>query len=374
MPSLRNILLLGLKEFQSLSHDSVMLLFILFAFTGAIYSAATGIPETLSHAPIAIVDEDRSQLSSQIVHAFQPPYFLKPGLISQNQMDQGLDSGRFTFTVDIPPNFQAEVLAGRRPEIQINVDATQITQAFSGLGYIQKIIDDEVHEFLAHSRSAEALPVELNVRIAFNPNLVQAWFGGVLELINNITMLSMILTGAALIREREHGTIEHLMVMPVTSLEIMISKIWSMGLVVQVTAMISLTVVIQGWLDTPVHGSIGLFFVAMTLHLFATTSMGIFLGTFAGSMPQFGLLSLLILIPLEMLSGGNTPMESMPVLVQRLMYLTPTSHFVSLAKSVLFRDAGLNEIWPDLLAITTIGVFFFTITLARFRRKIGLPA
>ncbi|MDW3716503.1 MULTISPECIES: ABC transporter permease [unclassified Pseudomonas] len=370
MRSLANIFNLGLKEFRSLQRDYAMLLLILWAFSLGVYSSATGIPETLHHAPIAVVDEDRSQLSTRLVNAFQPPYFRAPELIDQGRMDRGMDTGLYTFTLDIPPDFQRDVLAGRNPAVQLNVDATQIGQAFSGAGYIQNIVATEVNEFVARYRGTNAMPAELTVRTLFNPNLTQAWFGGVMEVINQITMLSIILTGAALIREREHGTVEHLLVMPLSAFEIMLAKVWSMGAVVLVAAALSLVFVVRGWLAVPIEGSLGLFLVAAALHLFATTSMGIFLGTVARSMPQLGLLTILVLMPLQILSGGTTPRESMPELVQQIMLAAPTTHFVALAQGILYRGAGLDIVWPQFLAIIGIGSAFFFAALTRFRRTI----
>lgn len=370
MGSLSNILQLGLKEFRSLQRDYAMLALILWAFSMGVYSSATGLPETLHHAPIAVVDEDRSQLSNRLVNAFQPPYFRTPELIDQAGMDRGMDTGRYTFTLDIPPDFQRDVLAGRNPVVQLNVDATQIGQAFSGAGYVQNIISTEVNEFVARHRGQQAMPVELEMRTLFNPNLTQAWFGGVMEVINQITMLSIILTGAALIREREHGTVEHLLVMPLTAFEIMLAKVWSMGLVVLVATALSLVFVVRGWLAVPISGSLSLFLVGAALHLFATTSMGIFLGTVARSMPQLGLLTILVLMPLQILSGATTPRESMPELVQHVMLIAPTTHFVALAQGILYRGAGLNIVWPQFLAILAIGSAFFLAALRRFRATI----
>ena len=374
MRKLANIFNLGIKEFRSLCRDYAMLILIAWAFTLGVYSSATGVPETLHHAPIAVVDEDQSQLSSRIVNAFQAPYFRTPEMIGHAQMDRGMDTGLYTFTLDIPPDFQRDVLAGRQPAVQVNVDATQTAQAFSGAGYIQNIIATEVREFVSRYRSEPGMPAELAVRMEFNPNLTQAWFGAVMEVINQITMLSIILTGAALIREREHGTVEHLLVMPLTAFEIMLAKVWSMGVVVLAAAALSLQLVVRGWLDVPISGSLGLFLLGAALHLFATTSMGIFLGTVARSMPQLGLLVILTLMPLQILSGGTTPRESMPELVQNIMLFAPTTHFVSLAQAILFRGAGLAIVWPQLLAIIGIGAAFFCGALWRFRRTISQMA
>src|SRR5690606_8409868 len=155
---------------------------------------------------------------------------------------------------------------------------------------------------------------------------------------------------------------------------IMISKIWSMGLVVLAACAASLFVVVQGLLAAPIEGSRLLFFCGAALHLFAATSMGIFMGTFARSMPQFGLLLMLVLLPLQMLSGGMTPRESMPLVVQHVMLAAPTTHFVMLAQGILYRGAGLDVVWPQFLALTLIGAVFFGIALARFRNTIGTMA
>lgn len=374
MERLANILHLGIKELRSLQHDLALVLLILWAFSMGVYSAATSMPESLHNAAIAVVDEDQSQLSERLIQAFQEPYFRTPERIDLSEMDRGMDSGRYTFTLNIPPNFQRDVLAGRSPAIQLNVDATQVSMAFTGAGYIQNIGASEVAEFVRRYRGELQQPAELALRIQFNPNLTRAWFGSVMEVINQITMLSIILTGAALIREREHGTVEHLLVMPVTPLEIMLAKVWSMGLVVLTAAALSLLLVVQGWLQVPIEGSIALFLAGAALHLFATTSMGIFFGTVARSMPQLGLLIILVLLPLQILSGGTTPRESMPELVQQIMLAAPTTHFVALAQAILYRGAGFAIVWPYMLAIAGIGALFFIAALSRFRKTLAQMA
>ncbi|AZI37717.1 putative ABC transporter permease protein [Caenibius tardaugens NBRC 16725] len=374
MQQAANIYRLGIKELRSLWRDPMMLVLIVYAFTLGIYVAASALPESLHKAPIAIVDEDQSPLSGRIAAAFFPPQFTRPSIVGLDEFDKGMDAGRYTFALDIPPDFQRDVLAGRQPTVQLNIDATRMSQAFSGGGYVQQIVQGEVSEFMKGTRATAPLPAELALRARFNPTLAQSWFGSVMEIINNVTMLSIVLTGAALIREREHGTIEHLLVMPVTPFEIMASKVWAMGLVVLVACAFALIVVIQGVLKVPIEGSVSLFLLGASLHLFATTSMGIFMGTVARSMPQFGMLLMLVLVPLQMLSGGTTPRESMPEMVQTLMLAAPTTHFVKMAQAILYRGAGIDVVWPQFLAIIAIGSIFFVIALARFRKTIGTMA
>ncbi len=366
-----NILHLGVKELRSLARDPILLVLIAYAFSFSIYTRATAIPETLNKAPIAIVDEDRSPLSGRIISAFYPPYFLPPALITPAEMDARMDAGLDTFALDIPPDFQRDLLRGRRPTIQLNVDATRMTQAFSGSGYIQTIVTDEVRAFAQRYRDVAEPRVGLALRVRFNPLLEKSWFGAIVSVIDHITMLSIVLTGAALIREREHGTVEHLLVMPVSPFEIMSGKVWAMSLVVLVAAAFSLIFVVQGLLSIPIEGSLALFLAGTALHLFATGSMGIFLATVARSMPQFALLLMLVLLPLQMLSGGTTPRESMPEVVQWIMLAAPNTHFVMLAQAILYRGAGMTAVWPQFLAIAVIGSALFGFALARFRKTLA---
>ncbi|MBX3687869.1 ABC transporter permease [Dokdonella sp.] len=371
---LANIFRLGVKELWSLARDPMMLVLILYVFTGAVYTAATAMPETLHNAPIAIVDEDDSPLSQRIVSAFYPPQFTMPQLLRMDAVDAGMDAGQYTFALHIPQGFQRDVLASRVPELQLNVDATRMSQAFTGSGAVQQIVMGEVNEFVQRQRGTAAAPVDLALRARFNPALEKGWFGGLNQIINQITMLSIILTGAALLRERERGTIEHLLVMPVTPFEIMLSKVWAMGLVVLLAAALSLNLVVRGMLQVPVEGSLPLFFTGAALCLFATTSMGIFLATLARNMAQFGMLMVLTIMPLQMLSGGSTPRESMPELVQDIMLAAPTTHFVELGQAILFRGAGIEVVWKQFLWLAVIGVALFALSLARFRKTIAQMA
>lgn len=359
---------LGIKELWGLARNPALLALIVWAFTVQIYAAATVMPETLNRAPISIVDEDGSALSSRIGSAFYPPQFNPPQLISLSQMNRRMDAGVDTFALVIPSGFQRDVLAGSAPAIQLNIDATRMTQAFTGAGYIQAIVSGEVEEFVQHYRSAPAAPVELVLRPRFNPGLDANWYGAMMEVVNNVSLLSVILGGAFLIRERERGTIEHLLVMPVTPTEIMIAKMWPTALVVFVAALVAIAVVIRTWLAIPVAGSLWLLMLGLALQLFATTSLGILLATLAGSMPQFGLLLMLVLFPLQVLAGGVTPVESMPGFVRVLMTAAPDTYFVALARAVLFRGAGLEAVWPQVIALITIGSTFFAFSLWRFRK------
>lgn len=372
MRRLENIYRLGIKELFSLRHDVVLVAFIAWAFSFSIYTAANGISHDLHNASIAIVDEDQSQLSARIREAFLPPYFRKPKLISFQEIDPGMDDGRYTFVLVIPHNFEADVLANRQPALQVNVDATAMMQAGIGDGYIGNILSQEIATFVSGGPIESTYPVVLKARYAFNPNIESPWFTSVMEIISNITMLSIVLTGAALIREREHGTIEHLLVMPLTPFEIMMAKVWANGLVILIATSLSIWLVVETLLQVPVAGSKPLFLAGTALYLFFATALGIFLGTVARSMPQFGLLFMLVVLPMNLLSGGNTPLESQPELLRTIMQAVPSTHFVNFAQAILYRGAGLDIVWPKFALVTAIGGLFFVFAAIRFRKSISL--
>ncbi|MEN3930322.1 ABC transporter permease [Microvirga sp. W0021] len=366
-----NILWLSIKELRSIKADPILLILIIYTFTYAIYAVANGAKTEAVDMAIGIVDEDQSILSNRIKGAFLQPLFKEPVEISATEIDDALDTNRFVFVLDIPSNFEADVLSGNQPTVQLNIDATAMTQAGNGSNYAVSIISTEVSKFLSRDEATMAMPVQVVVRTKFNPNLTSSWFTSAMQVINNITMLAIILTGAALIREREHGTIEHLLVMPVLPTEIMLAKVLANGLVIVTAATLSLNFVVKWWMGVPVAGSIPLFVFGSSIYLFSIASLGILLATFSTSMAQFGLLIMPVLVVLNLLSGSTTPLESMPEWLQYAVQVSPTTQFVAFAQGVLYRGADLSILWPRLTALVAIGVFCFAVSLMRFRKVLS---
>jgi ABC-2 type transport system permease protein len=368
MQTLGNIFWLGTKELRSFMRDYVLLGLVIYSFTLAVIAQAQSSSQEVHNASIAIVDEDHSELSRRIAEAFLPPYFRPPQAIAERDIVPLMNAGRYTFVLDIPPNFERYVLGGRQPGMQLDVDATAMVQAGLGADYAQQIITTEIDNFLSRAEGAPAAPVNLVARIAFNPNVETAWFTSIMGIINNVTMLAIILAGAALVREREHGTLDHLLVMPLTPFEIAMSKIWANGLVILAAVGLSLYLVVRGLLHIPIAGSVPLFLVGAAIYLFFATAVGLLLGTIARSMPQLGLLYLLVYLPLAMLSGSNTPLESMPQWLATIMQVSPTVHFVSFAQAILYRGAGFSVVWPQFLVTGLIGILVLGLALLRSRK------
>jgi ABC-2 type transport system permease protein len=368
---LSNVFRLGLKEIASLGSDKVLAVFIVYSFSFSVYSVATGIKTDVSNAKVAVVDSDRSALSARITDGFLQPYFRPPEPIDRAEVDGLMDRGLYTFVLDLPPRLEADVLRERGTALQLNIDATAMTQAGVGASYVESIVRQETQAFL-QTRGIEAqLPVIPVTRAFFNPNLEGIWFHSVMAVVQNITMLSILLAGAAVIRERERGTIEHLLVMPIRASEIAFAKVWANGIVILIAAGLSLSLVVEHVLAVPIAGSIPLFLAGTAVYLFATTSLGILLATIANTMPQFALLAIPVFLILNMLSGAFSPLESVPQILQTILQASPTVHYINFAQSVLYRAAGLDVVWPHVIVLALLGSGFLAYALSRFRSMLA---
>ncbi len=366
-----HIVFLGVKELISLARDPVLLFLIAYAFTFAVYTPSKSAVMDLVNASIAIVNQDDSQAARAVKDAMLPPLFLPAKNIAFSDINRDMDAGRYTFVVNLPQHFQEDLAKDAQPVIEIVTDATAMSQAGRGPGYIQRIINSTIEPFWTRQGVRNSAPlVKLETRARFNPNMEQGWFVAINQIINNISVLAIFLSGAAVLREREHGNLEHLLVMPLHPYELMFAKIWANGLVVVIAAMASLFLVVKGALGVPVTGSVPLFVLGLATYLFSVTALGIMLATLVRSMPQFGLLAFPVFIIMNLLSGGQTPLESMPLPIQKLMQFVPSTHFVAFSQAILFRDATFAMVWPSLAKMFVIGSVYTIFTVSRFRKML----
>ena len=372
LAQLENVYYLTIKELRSIRADYMVLILVAYVFTVSIYTIATGVSTEPQNLTVGVVDEDQSNLSRQFLAVLnRPPLFKRAVLINANEIDPIMNAGRMIFVLEIPPRFQEDLQAGRKVSLQLNVDATAMAPAGNGGIYIQTIIMQEITNFLEGLQVPLRSAANIVIRSKFNPEFYSAWFSSVMQVIGNITMLAVILTGAALIRERERGTVEHLLVMPVVPTEIMWSKIIANTLVILVAAELSLLFVVQWFLAVPIAGSITLFFFGATVYAISVATLGILFGTMTSTMGQFGGLAAPVLLIDQLLSGGVTPMEGEPVWLQYLMRtISATPHFVDFSKAILYRGAGFSIVWPQLAAMAAIGSVYFAFSLKRFRSVI----
>lgn len=366
-----NVLHLSLKELRCVLKDRTMMGAIVVSFTIAVYVVALGAKAEVINVAVGIMDGDHSALSQRIRSAIRPPLFQEPVDLDRDTAQTAMDEGQYLFILDIPEHFEADVQAQRPTTVQLTVDATAMAQAQLGIAYLtEMVLRETLDEFKAKGID-ERLPTRSVVHVLFNPNTTTSWFTSVMQLINNVTVLSVVLVGAAVIRERERGTIEHLLVMPVRPSEIAVAKIAANGLVILVAVAVSVWAIVKGLLHVPVEGSVILFLTGTGLYLFSLTALGILLATVASSMPQFGLLAVPVFVIMYLLSGSATPAENMPLWLQYLMQLSPSTHYVKLAQGILYRAAGVDIVWPQMLAVGGIGAVFLALALLRFRSMLA---
>lgn len=367
---LSNVATLTLKELKSLLSEKGLLFIIAFMFTFATYSIATGISVDVKNASIGIIDHDNSTLSQRLQSAIAPPYFQPPQAVDVRDAQSAMDHSEYVFILDIPPNFEADVIAGKHPSVQLLIDATAVAQAGVGSLYLQQIIQQEAYAYLQQPSPLSMMPVNVSINRWFNPNGESAWFVATIYVVTSIFMLSMMLVGAAIIREKERGTIEHLLVMPVTASEIAFGKILSNSLVIAFIAWLSMIFVLQLWLQIPINGSLTLFMTGTFVFLFSASALGVMLATAAPTLPQFALLALPVYVVLRLFSGADSPFESMPIWLQKLSVFSPMTQYANFSADVLFRDASFELVLHYIVYMALMGVVFLFIAMRQFRNML----
>jgi len=371
LKSLLNTLRLTLKELRAIRRDRAMVILIVYVFTLATWLVSDAASTEIKDLSVAVVDEDHSRLSYRLTDAIQAPLFAEPALLTPERAAQAQRDGDYALVLSIPPDFERDLRAGRAPELMLLVDATAIAQAGNGTAFMQRLLSEELNTYFSPGRSSGD-PVDVVFRNRFNPNLQAKWFTSVMQLMNNVTILTLILSGAAMIREREQGTIEHVLVMPVRPHEIVFSKILATGLVILLASVASLVVVIHWGMGVPVAHSLGLYAAGAAIYVVAVGSVGLLLASFTHNMGQFGLLVIPVIMVMLLLSGGMTPLESMPGWLQFVIRtVSPAPHFVSFAQSVLYRDSGLALVAGEMLRMTAMSAIALVIVLYRFRKVLS---
>lgn len=369
--TLRNIWHLCLKEFKSVLSDYVLMGLIVVMFTVATYSVAKGIAVEVKNGAVAVVNEDQSALSWRIIDALRPPHFQEPVLINHDEIDELMDRSQYTFILVIPKDYEKNLIQQRAPDLQVLIDASAVSQAGLGASFIQQVVMNETADYFSQDNPLSQLPMAMVTKVMFNPNANYTWFAGPMQIVSNASLLAMLLVGAAIIREKERGTIEHLLVMPVRAFEIALAKVISNSVVITVAAILCLYLVIELWLGIPLVGSVPLFLLSLIIFLFSVSSLGILLSTIAPTMPQFGLLVIPVYVIMRLLSGGESPREGMPDWVQVATLFSPQTQFVQVTQNILNRQAGIEIIWPNLMYMSIMAIVFFTLALSRFKKMLS---
>ena len=363
------------KELLQLGRDTFLVMAIFYLFTIDIMMAG-GVKMDLNHGVVMVHDADHSMASRELIYRFQPPYFKLGGeILDQKEGIQLLDQGKALVVLDIPPQFQQDLLQGKPTSVQVQVDSSNTVLGTLAASYSTQIIgrysfDTAMQRMGLTQEGLASVPMIVDRhRIWYNPNQKDSWFMSISELMTVITVLAMMLPAAAAVREKERGTIEQLLVSPLTPTQIMLPKVLAMTLVILFGTALSVTLVLYGVFNIPIKGSLPLFFMVTALYTFAMSGLGLFISTLSRNLAQTTMLTILIMMPILLLSGAWTPPEAMPPGIRQAMYLSPLYYFIEMSYNILLKGAGLRIIWDSLLGLSLLGSLMFGFGVWRFKRQ-----
>ncbi|CBK39822.1 ABC transport system, permease component [Nitrospira defluvii] len=363
------------KEILQLSRDVPLLLFLLYSFSLSVVVSGAGITMQLTNAELLVHDADHSHSSRELIHRFQLPYFSFAGEISDPREGlRQLDQGRVMLLLEIPPRFHEALMSGERTAVQVLVDTTNAPQGLSAAGYsvrIAGLFGSETGLASAGLSGAEAAMPRVSSahRVWFNPTQDERWFQSIAHVLRMTTIFAVLLPAAALVREKERGTVEQLLVSPLSPFQIMFAKVLAMSGVILIALSLALYGVLHPVFHVPMKGSTGLFFLLTTLHVFTTAGFGLVAATIAKNQAQVGMMTLFVVGPMLLLSGITSPYESMPKWVQTVMTFSPLRYYIDITYGVMLKGAGLDLLWKPVGAMLLLGGALFGFGMWRFRRQ-----
>ena len=367
---LRQLAMLSYKEFLQFFRDPVLVLFLLYAFTLSIMAASTVVSTQLRNATTVAIDHDRTRTSRELLYGFREPYFRVEGrMLPDREAIRQLDGGHAMVVLDVPEGFQDALRRQRTTDVQMLVDASNSHVAFMSSSYGERI----VQRFLDRQNQPEPMPnmprVELRQRFWFNPNLRDEPFRALEQIARMSLLFSMLLPASAMARERERGTIQQLLVSPLTPVQILLSKVLPMTCIVLAATTVALFVIVRGVLGIALHGNVVAYLALSAVFAVNASGIGLLIATFSRNLAQVGFLSLLVMPPMNLFAGTITPLESMPALLRPVMLLSPMYHYLNVSFGLLLEGASPATLWHSILALLAIGAGVFALGAWRFRRE-----
>ena len=367
--------IMTVKELLQLRRDPLLLGAIIYLFTVDIFIAG-GVKMQLNNAMVAVHDADRSMASRELIYRFRPPYFKLMGeILDEHEGTRLLDSGEALLVLDIPPKFQHDLIQGKTADVLVQVDTSNTVLGFLASSYAGQIIgqysfDMAVKRIGLSKESLTEMPMLVDQhRVWYNPNQTESWFMSISEMLSVITVLSIMLPAAAAVREKERGTIEQLLVSPLSPMQILLPKVISMTMVILLGTAVSILLILEPFFHVPIKGSLLLFFTVTALYTFTTSGLGLFVATVSRNLAQVAMLTILIILPMIFLSGAWTPPEAMPVGLRQAMYLSPLYYYIEMSYGILLKGTGINILWDSLLGLMLLGILVFGFGVWRFRRQ-----
>jgi ABC-2 type transport system permease protein len=372
----RRLAVMTRKEMLQLSRDVPIGLLLVYSFTLAVYLTGNGIRSQLHNAGLLVLDADHSFSSRELIHRFQAPFFRLEGEIADPQEGlRALDRGKAMAVLEIPPRFHEQLATGEPTAVQLLVDTTNAPQGLSAASYAARIVgrfgqEAALARMMGADQSSENLPVIVSDhRVWYNPDQNDSWFESISHLLRQITIFAILLPAAAMVREKERGTVEQLLVSPLTPFQIMLPKVLAMTLVILCATAVALFGIMRPVFGVPIKGSIPLFFSLTALFVFTTAGMGLAAATLTKNQAQVGMMTLFVVAPMLLLSGLVAPIEALPAWTRYLMLLSPLRYFIEIANGILLKGTDLSTLWDSVLAMALLGGLLFGFGMWKFRRQ-----
>ncbi|WDQ18541.1 ABC transporter permease [Rhodopirellula sp. P2] len=366
-----------IKEYLQLYRDRILIVFMLYAFTLEVFLAGSGVSMQLQNGALQVHDSDHSFASRELIHRFRPPQFSIDGeVLHHGESIEMLDRGEAMMVLDIPPQFQESLLAGETTSVQLQIDTSNPVLGFLATSYGEQIVGQYGLEAAMQREgiglNEQAAPIiHEEHRVWYNANQNDAWFMSVVEMLNVITMFAILLPASAMAREKERGTVEQLLVSPLSTFQMMFPKVLAMTSVILVGTMITIHLILQPFFGVPFRGSLTLFMAVTAIYVFTTAGIGMLLATIARNLAQVGMLTALIFIPMVFLSGAWTPPENMPPVLRAVSAIAPLHHYIDASLGIMLKGSGIGLLWDSILAIALFGAAIYGMSMGYFRRQFG---
>jgi ABC-2 type transport system permease protein len=374
---MRRLRALLVKEFIQMSRDRVTFAMMVALPVIQLIVFGFAINTDVKHLPTMVFDQSLQQESRDLLSSFESSgYFdIKYIATSYNDVTKAIESGKIKVGIIIPPDFTESTKHGRTAAIQVIVDASDSMSASSAISTAQMIGLLKSQEIIAGKLQVAGIkqvnaPYDIRIRPWYNPDFVSAYYmvPGIIGVI--LTMTMVMITSMAIVRERERGTLEQLIVTPLKSYELMLGKIIPYIFVgyVQITLALAVGIII---FDIPVRGSLGLLYALASVFIIASLSLGVFISNLAKTQMQAMQMSFFVFLPSILLSGFMFPREAMPLFFYALGNVIPLTFFLEIVRGIVLKGIGMQYLWSQLFALIAFILAVFTASVFKFKKTLG---
>ncbi|BAZ40945.1 ABC-2 type transporter [Calothrix sp. NIES-4101] len=363
-----------IKEIKQTLGNKQLIFLLIFPATIQLLVFGFALNPDVNNLKLGIVDYSQTPASRDLIAAFTENHVFKAKYHNDNQkqLAKQVREGNITAGLVIPPEFNRNIRQGKTTDIQIFIDAVDANTAGIASGYASQIVskyNQTLNEKNSLNNSTFSL-IEPQINILYNPGLISSWFlvPGVLGLV--LTLMSSLVAAAALVREKESGTLEQLLMTPASDWEILLAKVVPLFLLLILDVFLALAIS-RLIFHLPFRGNFPLFLLLSSLAIFVGISIGLFLATISPTQIRTQLTAFFINLPLNTLSGTITPIESMPIFFQYLSWLNPLRHYVAIIRGILLKGVGLEVLYPHAIALALFAIILLAISSNKFRNQLS---